>query len=64
MDELVAGARARGYFGWLDSISVSKIDKMLTFYPRFDEPVDVAEIVSGIDRLGFAPTSLTVRVED
>ena len=63
MDELVAAARARGYLGWLD-ISVSKIDKMLTFYPRFDEPVDVVEIVSGIDRLGFAPTSLTLRLED
>jgi hypothetical protein len=64
MDELVTAARARGYFGWLDSISVSKINKVITFYPRFNETVDVAEIVSGIDRLGFAPTSLTLRLED
>ena len=46
-----------------DSVTVNNVTDTMTFYPRYDEAVDVVEIRQGIEQIGFTAKSMTVHVE-
>lgn len=53
-----------GQFRWLDSVSVDHDKKTVTAFARFLEQgksVDVGEFISGLNYLGFEPSSLRIR---
>jgi hypothetical protein len=54
--------KASGQFGWIDSITVSKMGKTLTAHARYDSVVEVEELLAGLNRLGFQPNALRILV--
>jgi hypothetical protein len=56
-----------GQFRWLDSVSVDHDKKTVTAFARFLESgksVDVGEFLSGLNYLGFEPSSLHIRTNE
>ena len=68
--ERVAFLKAKGSAGqlkWLDSVSVDHEKKTVAAHARFLEPgktVDVVEFLSGLNYLGYEPSSLRVIAEE
>ena len=66
--ERLAFLKARGQggqFKWLDSVVVDAKDKAIIAYARYLEPgktVDIADFISGLNEIGFAPHTLHVTV--
>jgi hypothetical protein len=66
--EDIAFVKARGLGGqlkWLDSMTVDNVRKKVVVYARYLEPgrtVNVAELILGLNHVGWAPRSLHVRV--
>jgi len=56
-----------GQFKWLDSVTVDKTKRRIVAHARFLEPgktVDVAELLGGLNEVGFSPRSLRVALEE
>ena len=70
INERVAFLKARGQggqFKWLDSVNVEHEKKTVVAHARFVEPgqsVDVAEFLSGLNYLGYEPSSLRVATDE
>ena len=70
INERVAFLKAKGQggqFKWLDSVSVDHGKKTVIAHARFVEPgksVDVAEFVSGLNYLGYEPSSLRIVTDE
>jgi hypothetical protein len=47
-----------GRLRWIDSVIVSKEKKTVTIFARYNHIVDVAELISAFNHLGFAPHAL------
>jgi copper chaperone CopZ len=68
INERIAFLKAKGQGGqlkWLDSVVVEHEKKTVVAHARFVEPgksVDVAEFLSGLNYLGYEPSSLRVAV--
>jgi len=70
IQERVAFLKAKGSAGqlkWLDSVTVDQEKKTVAAHARFLEPgktVDVVEFLSGLNYLGYEPSSLRVIAEE
>lgn len=70
INERVAFLKAKGQggqFKWLDSVIVQHEKKTVVAHARFVEPgktVDVAEFLSGLNYLGYEPSSLRVATDE
>ena len=56
---------SRGQYTWLDSVTVNKERKLVVAHARFLEPgktMDVAELISGLTAIGFAPAYVRLLV--
>ena len=66
VEDGIAFIKARGSLGqfkWLDSVTLDKARRRIVAHARFLEPgktVDVAELLSGLNEVGFSPRSLRV----
>ena len=60
MDELVRASKPKGWFRWLDSYSVDRVNGALVIYPRMNATVDLMEVLGAINTIGFEAGSLTV----
>lgn len=70
INERVAFLKAKGQggqFKWLDSVIVEHEKKVVVAHSRFVEPgksVDVAEFLSGLNYLGYEPSSLRIATDE
>ena len=70
IQERIAFLKAKGSAGqlkWLDSVSVDHEKKTVAAHARFLEPgktVDVVEFLSGLNYLGYEPSSLRIITEE
>jgi hypothetical protein len=62
--DLAKSFRSKGQFMWLDSSAVDYDQKLVTVFPRYDSVVDVAELIAGLNHLGFAPQSARLLLGD
>ena len=61
--DVLQNLRGAGEFSWLDSVSFAPERKTVTAHARYGAAVDVTELMAGLDRVGFAPVSLTAVVD-
>ena len=54
--EITKGLKAQGHFKWLDSFVVEKPKKQVIAYAKLNEPVDVAELITALNHVGWKPT--------
>lgn len=70
VEERITFVKAQGMgqqLEWLDSVNMDAQNHALTVYARYVEPgksVNVAELVTGLNDIGLAPTSLHVMIGD
>ena len=63
LDDLVRASKPKGWFRWLDSYRVDRVNKTLVIYPTMGSTVDMMEVLGAINTMGFEASALTVRVQ-
>lgn len=57
-------AQQFGRLRWLDSVTASHRNKEVVFHARYEESIDVAELLGALDAIGLPAFSLRVNFED
>jgi hypothetical protein len=60
----ISRAQQFGRLRWLDSVTASRQRKEIVFHARFEESIDVAELLGALDAIGLPAMSLRVSFED
>jgi len=60
----ISRAQQFGRLRWLDSVTASHRSKEIVFHARYEESIDVAELLGALDAIGLPAFALRVSFED